>query len=216
MIDVTRAADRYRGGEPAAGIETRHAFSFGGHYDPANVRFGLLLACNEERLAPGAGFAAHPHRDTEIVTWVVTGELTHTDSAGHASVVRPREVQWLGAGAGVRHVERNAGPEPLTFLQMWLHPGEFGGEPRYAVRRADRFTPPGQPLATLHVGRAPGPLPAAPFVYVHVVRGQVRLGEQVLAAGDAARITADAGLRAETNGPAEYLVWEMHGEPSYG
>ena len=73
---VQRSGARYRGGD-GAGVETRHAFSFSGHYDPDNVRFGLLVACNEERLAPGAGFAEHPHRDLEIVTWVVDGELTH-------------------------------------------------------------------------------------------------------------------------------------------
>src|SRR6478609_3826296 len=84
MIDVRRAGERCRGGEPAAGIETWHAFSFGAHYDPDNVGFGLLSACNEEHLAPGAGFAEHPHRDVEIVTWVVEGVLEHRDSAGHS------------------------------------------------------------------------------------------------------------------------------------
>ncbi|NEE56383.1 pirin family protein, partial [Streptomyces sp. SID8455] len=88
MISVHRSDDRYRGGEPDAGIETRHALSFGSFYDPDNLRFGPILACNEERLAPGAGFDEHPHSHTEIVTWVVEGELTHRDSAGHSTVVR--------------------------------------------------------------------------------------------------------------------------------
>lgn len=81
MIDVRRSIDRYRGGEPGTGVETFHAFSFGPHYDPDNLRFGAVLACNEERLAPGAGFDEHPHSHTEIVTWVVEGELTHRDTA---------------------------------------------------------------------------------------------------------------------------------------
>lgn len=216
MIEVRRADERYPGGEPAAGIETWHAFSFGARYEPDNVRFGLLLACNEERLAPGAGFAEHPHRDTEIVTWVVQGELEHRDSAGHTAVVRAGEAQLLSAGAGLRHTERNAASGPLVFVQMWLHPAGFGGEPRYAVGRGTRFTPPGQPLAALHVRREGGPLPEAPFVYVHVVRGRVRLGSWTLGPGDAARLRDERAVRVAVIGPAEYLVWEMHGEPSYG
>lgn len=145
-MDVRRSGDRFRGGDPAtggsAGIETLHAFSFGHFYDPDNLRFGPLLACNEERLAPGAGFDEHPHSHTEIVTWVVEGELTHRDSAGHATVVRAGDVQHLSAAAGVRHVERNDGAGPLTFVQMWLAPLEAGGEPSYThVRGPAGATP---------------------------------------------------------------------------
>lgn len=81
MIQVRRGHERYPGGDAEAGIESQHAFSFGPHFDPENLRFGALIACNEERLTGGAGFDEHPHRDTEIVTWVVEGELTHRDSA---------------------------------------------------------------------------------------------------------------------------------------
>src|SRR5689334_8008817 len=129
MINVRRAGERYRGGEPAAGNETWHAFSFGAHYDPDNVGFGLLSACNEEHLAPGAGFAEHPHRDVEIVTWVVEGVLEHRDSAGHFGIVRPGQAQRLSAGSGVRHTENNAEEGPLRFVQMWLHPQVLGGAP---------------------------------------------------------------------------------------
>ncbi|MBM9509621.1 pirin family protein [Actinacidiphila acididurans] len=216
MIEVRRDAERYRGGDPGAGIDSRHAFSFGAHYDPTNLRFGLLLACNEERLAPGAGFAEHPHRDTEIVTWVVEGELTHHDSAGHSAVVRPGQAQLLSAGAGVRHTERNEGTGPLTFVQMWLHPAAFGTPPRYAVRTAADLAPLGQPGAELLVLRSAAPLPAAPFLYVHCVRGRLRLAGHTLGPGDAARITAEAGLHAEPDGEAEYLALAMDGEPSYG
>lgn len=216
VIEVRRDRERYAGGEPEAGVESRHAFSFGAHYDPANLRFGLLLACNEERLAAGAGFGEHPHRDTEIVTWVVEGELEHRDSAGHSAVVRAGQAQLLSAGSGVRHTERNAGSGPLVFVQMWLHPAAFGAEPRYAVEQGTRFVPPGQPGAVLRVLREGSLLPPAPFTYVHVVRGRVRLGGHELGPGDAARITGEQRVRAEADGPAEYLVWEMHGEPSYG
>ncbi|MFF8483090.1 pirin family protein [Streptomyces antibioticus] len=215
-MDVRRADARYPGGDPAAGIETRHAFSFGPHYDPDNLRFGALIACNEERLAPGAGFDEHPHSHTEIVTWVVEGELTHRDSRGHATTVRPGDVQRLGAASGVRHVERNDGPVPLTFVQMWLAPLDPGGDPSYEIVRgiADA-TPYAVPEAgaMLHVRRlAAGErtaVPDAPYVYVHVVRGTARLDGVELGPGDAARITDAKDLTAAGVSESELLVWEM-------
>ncbi|MGW0772083.1 pirin family protein [Streptomyces sp. NPDC002835] len=216
MISVRRAGERYSGGDLAAGIESLHAFSFGRHYDPDNLRFGAILACNEERLAPGAGFDEHPHSHTEIVTWVVEGELTHRDSAGHATVVRPGDVQRLSSAGGVRHVERNDAGVPLVFVQMWLAPLEPGGEPSYEIVRgiADS-TPYALPEAgaMLHARRlAAGgrsAVPDAPFVYVHVVRGQVRLGEAELGPGDAARITDAEGPALAAVDAAEVLMWEM-------
>ena len=223
MLEVWRADGRYRGGDPEAGIDTRHAFSFSGFYDPDNVRFGLLVACNEERLAPGAGFEEHPHRDLEIVTWVVSGELEHRDSTGASTRVRPGDLQRLGAGAGVRHVERNAGTDPLRFVQMWLVPGSFGGEPEYEVVRgiADA-TPFALPRtdAVLHLRRLAGgertAVPDAAWTYVHVVHGTVRLEDRLLRAGDAVRVTDADGLVAAAEGAAELLLWEMHAEPTYG
>ncbi|GHG02300.1 pirin family protein [Streptomyces filamentosus] len=214
MIRIQRAAERYPGGDPAAGVETRHALSFGPYYDPDNLRFGGLLAVNEERLAPGAGFDEHPHSHTEIVTWVVEGELTHRDSAGHETVVRPGDLQHLSAAAGVRHVERNDGAAPLAFVQMWLAPRETGGDPSYDLVRElpGRYDLPAAG-AVLSVHRpAAGErvaLPAADAVYVHVVRGTVGLAGEELTAGDAARITAEAELTAVAAAPAELLVWEF-------
>ncbi|MET8243154.1 pirin family protein [Streptomyces sp. NPDC005202] len=215
-MDVRRAEERYRGGDPAAGIESWHAFSFGPHYDPDNLRFGAVIACNEERLAPGAGFDEHPHSHTEIVTWVVEGELTHRDSAGHETVVRPGDVQRLSAAGGVRHVERNDGTVPLTFVQMWLAPLEPGGDPSYEIVHgiADS-TPYAVPEAgaMLHVRRlAAGErtaVPDAAYVYVHVVRGRVRLDGEALGPGDAARITGAEDMEAVGVTDAELLLWEM-------
>ncbi|MEV4338355.1 pirin family protein [Streptomyces sp. NPDC049590] len=214
--DVRRAGERYRGGDPEAGIDTRHAFSFGPHYDPDNLRFGALIACNEERLAPGAGFDEHPHSHTEIVTWVVEGELTHRDSAGHETKVRAGDVQHLSAAAGVRHVERNDGPAPLAFLQMWLTPREPGGTPSYTLVPAAegpvRYPVPAAG-AVLHVRRLePGErtaVPDAPRVYVHVARGTVRLAGAELGPGDAARITGAEGLQALAATAADLLLWEL-------
>jgi redox-sensitive bicupin YhaK (pirin superfamily) len=216
VMDVRRADERYPGGDEAAGIVSRHAFSFGPHYDPDNLRFGALLACNEERLAPGAGFDEHPHSHTEIVTWVVEGELTHRDSAGHETVVRAGDVQRLSAAGGVRHVERNDAAVPLTFVQMWLAPREPGGDPAYEIVRgiADS-TPYAVPEAgaMLHVRRlAAGERTAVPdgaYLYVHVVRGEVRVGDAELGAGDAARVTDAEGVEAVAVTRAEVLLWEM-------
>ncbi|MEW2163905.1 pirin family protein [Streptomyces sp. NPDC007084] len=215
-MDVRRADERYRGGDPAAGISSLHAFSFGPHYDPDNLRFGAVIACNEERLEPGAGFDEHPHSHTEIVTWVVEGELTHRDSAGHESVLRHGDVQRLSAGGGVRHVERNDGELPLVFVQMWLAPLEPGGDPAYeTVRGIADSTPYALPEAgaMLHVRRLTAgeraAVPDAPFVYVHVVRGEVRLDGEELAEGDAARITDAKDVELVAGAPAELLMWEM-------
>lgn len=213
-MDVRRAHERYPGGEPAAGIETWHAFSFGPHYDPDNLRFGAVIACNEERLGP-SGFDEHPHSHTEIVTWVVEGELTHRDSTGHESVVRHGDVQRLSSAGGVRHVERNDGPGPLTFVQMWLAPLRPGGDPCYEVVHgiADS-TPYAVPSRRDAAREAPGggertAVPDGAYAYVHVVRGDVRLDGEELGTGDAARITDAKGLEAEGVTEAELLIWEM-------
>ncbi|MFD7435375.1 pirin family protein [Streptomyces sp. NPDC059861] len=216
MTDVRRAGERYPGGDAEAGIESWHAFSFGPHYDPGNLRFGALIACNEERLAAGAGFAEHPHSHTEIVTWVAEGELTHRDSAGHETVVRAGDVQRLSAASGVRHVERNDGEGPLTFVQMWLAPLAPGGDPAYEIVHgiADA-TPYAVPEAgaMLHVRRlAPGErtaVPDAPHVYVHVVHGDVTLDAERLGPGDAARVTDAKDVEVVGVTRAELLMWEM-------
>jgi redox-sensitive bicupin YhaK (pirin superfamily) len=216
VISVRYAEDRYPGGDAGTGIRSLHAFSFGRFYDPDNLRFGAVLACNEERLAPGAGFDEHPHSHTEIVTWVVEGELTHRDSAGNATVVRPGDLQRLSSGGGVRHVERNDGTAQLVFVQMWLAPLEPGGEPSYEIVRgiADS-TPYALPKAgaMLHVRRLSAgersAVPDAHQVYVHVVHGDVLVDGERLGPGDSARVTGAEGLELAAESPAEVLVWEL-------
>ncbi|GGZ73729.1 hypothetical protein GCM10010371_36810 [Streptomyces subrutilus] len=216
MIDVRRGADRYEGGDPSAGISTRHAFSFGSSYDPDNLRFGPVLACNEEQLAPGAGFDEHPHSHTEILTWVAEGELAHQDSTGERGLVAAGDVQRLSAGSGVRHAERNDGDRPLRFVQIWLAPLAAGGAPSYeVVRGLPDATPYPLPAAgaTLHV-RRPGAgervaVPAAERVYLHVVRGDLRLDGEELGPGDSARLTGEKDLVAVAGSPGELLILEL-------
>ncbi|MBV2353789.1 pirin family protein [Streptomyces sp. J2-1] len=213
-MEVWPGGARYRDG--AEGITSLHALSFGAHYDPDNLRFGALIAVNEEVLAPRTGFDEHPHSHTEIVTWVVRGELTHRDSEGNVSRVRPGDVQHLRSAGGVRHEECNDTGEELVFVQMWLAPGEPGGTPAYTVVRglADA-TPYAVPAAgaLLHVRRlAPGDrtaLPDAPYLYVHAVRGETEIDGERLTPGDAARVTDARALVARALTPAELLVWEL-------
>ncbi|MFC1429633.1 pirin family protein [Streptacidiphilus sp. N1-3] len=240
-LTVHRADQRYRSA-PEDGVDTRHAFSFAGHYDPENTHFGALLACNEETLAPGAGFAPHRHRDTEIVSWVVEGALSHRDDHGHAAVVRPGRVQYLSAGAGVRHSEGNVGGAegPVRFVQFWLQPDEFGAPPRYGLRAA--ATGPGlHPLAdgtelrradaALHLLRL-GPytplpaLPAAAYRYLHLVRGGLgfrtatgpRGVGRELGPGDSLRLSGPAEPVDPVAGPAgvEALLWVMGSALRFG
>lgn len=240
-LSVHRAAERYASA-PDAGIETRHAFSFAGHYDPANTHFGALLACNEETLAPGACFAPHRHRDTEIVSWVVQGALAHRDDHGHAAVVRAGQVQYLGAGSGTTHSEGNVGGAegPVRFVQFWLQPDVYGPPPRYGLRTAP--TGPGLHLladgtelrradAALHLLRldpyAPAPeLPPADYRYLHLVHGALGFRStpgphgvgRELAPGDSLRLTGPAAPAELAAGPdgAEALLWTMRSPLRYG
>ncbi len=143
LLQVQRAGERFV--TAVEGITTRHAFSFGRHYDPSNVGFGRLLAHNEESLLSGRGFDDHPHRDTEIVTWVLSGSLLHEDSTGKSGIVYPGLVQRLSAGSGVVHAERNdayrVDPDrprmPVRFVQSWVRPDESGVAPSYAQREIE-------------------------------------------------------------------------------
>lgn len=204
-----------RAGERASTVtgwlDSRHSFSYGSAYDPANTHFGLLLACNEDRLAAGAGFAEHSHRDVEVLTWVVSGSLRHADDAGHHGVARPGVVQRMSAGGGVRHSEY-AGEEPAHYVQMWVRPAEFGGPPRYdTVAVGPGLTevrPLRQPDAVLVAGRLPagGTAILAPTTYLHllVVAGTLLLDPPASGPAGAAddRGSASAGRAGPAPTPA--------------
>jgi quercetin 2,3-dioxygenase len=233
-LEVRRAADRFT--TRTGWRTTAHSFSFDEHYDPGNVGHGLLVAHNDDLVDAGAGYATHPHRDVEIVTWVLEGSLVHEDTAGNSGVVHPGLVQRLSAGTGVLHSERNDAPgadRPVRFVQMWVRPAEPGGSPSYTqhdvtpalatgalvpvasgISGRDAAIGLGAP-ATLHVARlaagGSARLPDAPYTHLFVATGVLDLeGAGVLLAGDAARLTDDGGrlLTAGHNG-AEVLVWEM-------
>jgi redox-sensitive bicupin YhaK (pirin superfamily) len=137
-VDVRRAADRFA--TKIDWLDSHHSFSFGHHYDPTNTGHGLLLVNNDDIVTPGQGFETHPHRDMEIVTWVLQGSLVHQDSTGHSGVIYPGLAQRMSAGRGILHSEKNdswrlaGGPEhaePVHFIQMWVVPDEAGITPGY-------------------------------------------------------------------------------------
>lgn len=137
-LDIRRGAERFL--TEAGWLDSKHSFSFGPHHDPDNTHFGLLLVNNDDVVAPGTGFDTHPHRDMEIVTWVLSGSLVHQDSTGHNGVIHPGLAQRMSAGTGIRHSERNDSwrmtgsvrhDEPVHFIQMWVLPDEGGVRPGY-------------------------------------------------------------------------------------
>jgi quercetin 2,3-dioxygenase len=232
-VEIRRAAGRAVTTTPW--LKSRHSFSFGDHYDPDNTHHGLLLVNNDDIVEPSTGFDTHPHRDMEIVTWVLQGELTHRDSAGNRGVVYPGLAQRMSAGSGILHSEKNdSSTEPVHFVQMWVIPDETAISPSYQQHEIDEEVLagdlvtiasgiPGHDAAiTLHNRSAglhgarlrPGDsvgLPAAPYLHLFVPRGRVTL-EQVgqLTEGDAVRFTDDDGRRVTASEPSELLIWEMH------
>jgi quercetin 2,3-dioxygenase len=235
-VEIRRAADREV--TRTSWLNSRHSFSFGDHYDPANSHHGVLLVNNDDVVQPAAGFDTHPHRDMEIVTWVLDGSLAHRDSAGNSGVVYPGLAQRMSAGTGILHSEKNdSTTDPVRFIQMWAIPDVSGIAPGYQQHEIGDDLLDGR-LATiasgmpghdaaitihnrsaaLHGARLRGgdglELPAAPYLHLFVARGRLTMpgpDEAVeLAEGDAVRFTASDGTRVTAHAPSEILVWEMH------
>jgi quercetin 2,3-dioxygenase len=231
-VQIRRAADRAV--TTTRWLDSRHSFSFGDHYDPGNTHHGVLLVSNDDTVAAAAGFDTHPHRDMEIVTWVLDGSLAHRDSAGNSGVIYPGLAQRMSAGSGIAHSERNASTsEPVRFVQMWVQPDVAGIQPGYQQHAisdeelAGRLATiasgmPGRDAAisihnrsaALHGARLrPGDeltLPDAPYLHLFIARGQVDFEQAELSEGDAVRLTASDGVRVAAREAAEILVWEMH------
>ncbi len=232
-IDVRPAATRDH--TKIDWLDSRHSFNFGPNWNPDNTRHGLLLVSNDDRVRAGSGFSTHPHRDMEILTWVLGGELEHADSERNRGVIYPGLAQRMSAGTGIRHSEVNASAtEDVHFIQMWVLPDTASITPGYeqldvndelargglvpvaSGRGHDGAIRLHQRDATLWVGRLGAgeavAVPDAPFVHLFVGRGDVALeGAGVLAEGDAARLTGAGSPRLVAgDGGAEVLIWEMH------
>lgn len=232
MLSIRKSGER--GYADHGWLKSFHSFSFAGYHDPRHMGWGNLRVINEDRIAPGTGFGTHGHRDMEIISYVLSGELAHQDSMGHVKGIRPGEVQRMSAGRGVTHSEFNHAPGQTThFLQIWILPDVQGIEPGYeqkAFSDADKrgrlrlvASPDGadgsvriHADASLYAGLFDGEAEQATLAlrtgrkaYVHLVRGQLQANGQQLAAGDALLLEQESELSLSHGHDAEVLVFEL-------
>jgi quercetin 2,3-dioxygenase len=231
MQEVRRSHER--GYADHGWLKSFHTFSFADYFDPKHIEFGPLRVINEDRVQPGAGFGTHGHRDMEIISYVLAGELAHKDSMGNGSTIRPGDVQRMSAGTGVRHSEFNpSSQEPVHFLQIWIQPNAQGIEPSYEEKRfpveekrgrlrliASPDRTDGSVLihqdARVYVGLFDGEESATLSVnpgrkiYVHVARGTVTANGTVLNGGDALKLTDPEQLVLQQGKQAEVLVFDL-------
>jgi len=234
MIEIRRSQDR--GHADHGWLKSQHSFSFAGYFDPEHVEFGVLRVINEDRVAPGGGFGTHPHRDMEIVSYVLSGELGHRDSMGNGSVIRPGDVQRMSAGTGVFHSEMNpSNTTPVHFLQIWIRPNRNGIAPGYEQKHFEdaekrgrlRLVASGdgaEGSVTIHqdarlyagrfddIERATLAIDAGRRVYVHLVTGTLAVNGTALSAGDALKLTEITQLQLEKGREAEVLVFDLPGD----
>jgi quercetin 2,3-dioxygenase len=216
-------------------LKSFHTFSFADYFDPEHVEFGPLRVINEDRVQAGAGFGTHAHRDMEIISYVLSGELAHKDSMGNGSTLRPGDVQLMSAGSGVRHSEFNPSQSTGThFLQIWIQPNQRDIAPGYEEKRFAAQEKRGHLRLIVSPDRADGSvlihqdarLYAGLFdgteqadltvksgrrIYVHVARGSLRANEVDLQAGDALKISDETALHLAHGRDAEVLVFDLPG-----
>lgn len=232
MITVRKAEDR--GVADHGWLKSFHTFSFADYYDPAHMGVGNLRVINDDRIAPGTGFGTHAHRDMEIVSYVLEGELAHKDSMGNGAAIRPGEVQRMTAGTGVRHSEFNhAQGQPTHFLQIWLLPAQAGLAPGYEQKNFGKTdkrgrlrlvaSPDGRDGAVtlnadaairagLFDGDESAELALDPkrLAYVHVAQGEITLnGDQRLQAGDGVVLDGETQLKLSEGREADVLVFDL-------
>ena len=232
MITARRSDERGRAN--FGWLDSRHTFSFGDYYDAAHMGFGPLRVINEDRVKPGQGFGTHGHRDMEILSYVLEGALEHKDSIGTGSVIRPDDVQVMSAGTGIRHSEFNpSSSEPVHFLQIWVIPDRENIAPRYAQKKFSAADKRGRLLlvgssdgrdgsvvihqdvelmaSILDAGETVGrSLRRERKAWLQVVRGNVAVNGQTLAAGDGAAIEAEPVLEiAGKDGETEFLLFDL-------
>lgn len=231
MIELRKSDER--GVANFGWLDSRHTFSFGHYHDPRQMGFSDLRVINDDRVQPGQGFGAHPHRDMEIFSYVLEGALEHKDSMGTGSVIRPGDVQMMSAGSGITHSEFNHSAQELVhFLQIWIVPDRNGVAPRYqqksfaAAEKRGRLCPIIAPDAAdgalgvhqdirVYAGLFDGAggcefmLPANRWAYVHVAHGAVQLNGTAMVAGDGARIRNEPLLRFDKGQNAEVLLFDL-------
>jgi quercetin 2,3-dioxygenase len=228
MIEIRPSEER--GHNKISWLDSRFTFSFDQYYDPEHTQFRSLRVMNEDVVAPGGGFPTHPHRDMEILTWILEGALEHRDNTGGSGVIRPGELQHMTAGRGVMHSEFNPSQkDPVHLLQIWLLPERKGLDPSYeqlSFPDADlrgKFSlvaGPQAPVtihqdANLYIARldkcsdVKHPIEAGRHAWVQVARGAIKLNGTPLRAGDGAAISNETEVRVEAREPSEVLLFDL-------
>ncbi len=231
MIRIRKSDER--GQADHGWLKTHHTFSFADYYDPAHMGFRSLRVINDDVVAGGGGFPTHPHRDMEIITYVLQGALEHKDSMGNGSVIRPGNVQYMAAGTGVQHSEFNHSPiESVHLLQIWIQPDTRGAKPRYAEKS---FTDAPKGRLTLVASKSGrdgsiainqdanvyvGKLDAGDSVtqnigegrgaWLQVAEGEVALNGQALKEGDGAALTAEKAVELRASQPSQVLLFDLN------
>lgn len=231
MLTLRKSQDR--GFADHGWLKSHHSFSFAGYYDPRHMGFGNLRVINEDRIAPGTGFGTHGHRDMEIISYVLQGELAHKDSMGNVKGIPPGDVQRMSAGRGVMHSEFNHAQGKTThFLQIWIEPNVTGIPPSYEQKtfpvadKRGRLRLVASPDAAegsvkihadarLYAGLFDGDeaatltLDPSRGTYVHLVRGELSVNGTPLVTGDAAMLNGEGALRLDAGRDAEVLVFDL-------
>lgn len=228
MIEIRPSEER--GHNQLSWLDSRFSFSFDQYYDPEHLQFRSLRVINEDRVAPGAGFPTHPHRDMEILTWILEGAIEHRDSSGGSGVIRPGELQHMSAGRGVMHSEFNPSPkDPAHLLQIWILPERKGLTPGYEQlafpdgELRGKFAlvaGPKAPVtihqdANLYIARldagaeARHTLAAGRHAWMQVARGAVELNGKKLAAGDGAAISEESEVAVRASEASEVLLFDL-------
>jgi quercetin 2,3-dioxygenase len=228
MITIRPAAER--GHSKLAWLDSHFTFSFDQYYDPEHMQFRSLRVINEDVVAPSQGFPMHPHRDMEILTWILDGSLEHRDSSGGRGVLRAGELQHMTAGRGVTHSEFNPSTkDPVHLLQIWIFPEREGLDPAYEQlafsdsdlrNKFELVAGQNAPItvrqdAILHIARLDAgkearlPLGAGRHAWVQVARGSVQLNGETLRAGDGAALSDETELRVQATEPSEVLAFDL-------
>ncbi len=232
-MTITLRAAEDRGRADFGWLDSRHTFSFGEYWDPRHMGFGPLRVINDDRVAPGGGFPTHPHRDMEIVSYVLDGGLQHRDSLGTGSVIRPGDVQRMTAGTGIRHSEFNASAtDPVHFLQIWILPDAQGLAPSYEQTRFEPEEKRGRlrlvasndgrdGSVTIHADVAlyatlldagetvSHDLAPGRIAWVQVARGEAIVAGERLREGDGLAVDAGGTIALEGIADAEILLFDM-------
>ena len=231
MITTRKANER--GHAEHGWLDTYHSFSFADYYDPKWMGFRSLRVINDDLVMPRMGFGAHPHRDMEIITYILSGSLAHKDSMGNGRTISTGEFQYMAAGSGVQHSEQNpSGTEAVHLLQVWIMPDEKGVKPRYAEKSMKDATTGQFHLITSKTGRdgsmeihqdadlwlakldtnqsVTHTLGADRHAWLHVAEGEVTLNGQTLVGGDAVAVSGEPSLQLSGNKPSQVLLFDLN------